>query len=303
MNAEAVDTFARFQRVLQVVKFEPYEDASAVVADFREGLLVGGPWRDERAFVALALAERCVQDRDYDQARVWALRGLQDGPRFDAFALLGDLAEHDGQINDAIRWYECALQLRHTDARYSSFPKRAGLDWKLRELNRRQKEIDSRASLVNIPMRAVRWVSPANHHTIFDEFGNMAGLFALVDAHIAHARATGLVDYMTVGPEPLRDDLRTLVQDVHLDEDVSAFVWSSPYRVRPAEPAWLMRDACNGVNVADDFRLITVAPDFMARLHRLGQKAWIESSTFGQLVLHNVVPGDLFAFYAPQVLS
>ena len=302
MNAEAVETFARFMRVLVVAKFEPYEDAAAVVSDFREGLLPLGPWRDERAVVALRLAERCVEDHDYEAARVWALRTLQDGPRFDAFALLGDLAEHDGRINDAIHWYECAVQMKDVFARYSSFSLRSKLVWRLEQFRRRQKEIDARATLANLPMRPVRWLADSNHHTVFDEWGNMAGLYALIDAHLHALDAEGLPDYITVSTTPLTDELRAMVRDAYLDDEISLFVWTSPYRVTPSEPAWLVRPVFGGVSVWDDFRIVTMQLELAKRLHRRGADVWVAAGSFGRLILENCDESDLFAFYAPQVL-
>ena len=76
---------------------------------------------DERQDLALTLARKHHQAKQLDEAEVWALRALQDGPSIDALALLGDICEDDGDLESAHRWYRLAcsgVDRRRYDAEY-----------------------------------------------------------------------------------------------------------------------------------------------------------------------------------------
>lgn len=66
---------------------------------------------DERAWIALGLAFRFYQEDNLDEADRWACRVLLDGPHSTAFCLLGDIAEDQGDLARARRWYQAACAI------------------------------------------------------------------------------------------------------------------------------------------------------------------------------------------------
>ena len=76
-----------------------------------------GPLASERAILAIGVAAMYFEREDFVQAEVWAMRGLLDGPRVEAFCLLGDIAETCDRIDQARVWYEAACACSRTDAR------------------------------------------------------------------------------------------------------------------------------------------------------------------------------------------
>lgn len=67
-----------------------------------------GPLAAERALLAIGLAGLYFDREDFVQAELWAMRGLLDGPRVEAFCLLGDIAETFDRLHEARVWYEAA---------------------------------------------------------------------------------------------------------------------------------------------------------------------------------------------------
>lgn len=62
----------------------------------------------ERGWIAIGCSILYYNRADFINANIWAIRSLMDGPRVDAFAFLGDIAEADGRIVDAVCWYGAA---------------------------------------------------------------------------------------------------------------------------------------------------------------------------------------------------
>lgn len=84
------------------------ETAVKICQDYRFRAEVHGPLTDERAWLAMAAAWRYYRLGNFEQAELWAMRVLLDGPRVEAFCLLGDLAEDAGDLHRAHDWYICA---------------------------------------------------------------------------------------------------------------------------------------------------------------------------------------------------
>jgi hypothetical protein len=82
-------------------------DIEERVIDFR-GRTSSGAWATERGWLALRLARLYTDAKRFDEARTWALRALADGPRVDAFCLLGEIADQEGYTREALGWYEGA---------------------------------------------------------------------------------------------------------------------------------------------------------------------------------------------------
>lgn len=80
---------------------------------------IHGPLAAERVWLALSAAAIYHERGDLRQAEIWAIRALVDGPRIEAFTMLGDIAEDDGDLNRARRWYECACAIEPETAKFS----------------------------------------------------------------------------------------------------------------------------------------------------------------------------------------
>ncbi len=86
-------------------------EGAAIVEKFRLSIEPNGPGAYQRQWVALAMAIRYYQEDDSQEANRWACRALLDGPSLNAFCLLGDLAEEDGDLPRARSWYEAACAM------------------------------------------------------------------------------------------------------------------------------------------------------------------------------------------------
>jgi GT2 family glycosyltransferase len=92
--------------------------ATASVMSFRSAFTDPG-LGDERAWLAVELA-KAYSDKDlFTEAKLWALRALSDGPRPDALAILGDIAEVKGDLIGARNWYEAASAMGRPNVRYA----------------------------------------------------------------------------------------------------------------------------------------------------------------------------------------
>ena len=69
---------------------------------------IHGAHESERVWLALSAAALYFEKKDFRRAEQWGVRGLLDGPRLEAFVMLGDIAEAEGDLNRARSWYECA---------------------------------------------------------------------------------------------------------------------------------------------------------------------------------------------------
>lgn len=74
---------------------------------------IHGPYVTERVWLALSVAAYYMHSNEVDlrKAEQWAVRALLDGPRIEAFAMLGDIAEDEGDLHRARLWYECACAI------------------------------------------------------------------------------------------------------------------------------------------------------------------------------------------------
>ena len=90
-------------------------EAVRLVEDYRLRIEPHSILADERAIIALTLGFRFYYEDNLDQAEVWALRALLDGPRVAAFCLLGDIAEEEGDLVRARGWYEAACAITIPD--------------------------------------------------------------------------------------------------------------------------------------------------------------------------------------------
>lgn len=106
-RAKAGDLHALFHLAKHRIA-DDHPEAFDLVQEFRFRAEVEGPLADERTWVALYAAARHYNNDNYDQARVWCLRTLLDGPRAEPLCLLGDIAEDRGDLETAKIWYEMA---------------------------------------------------------------------------------------------------------------------------------------------------------------------------------------------------
>ena len=79
-----------------------------LAAEYRLRTEIHGPKAVERMWLALSAAAYYHEKEDLRNAEAWAMRVLLDGPRVEAFCLLGDIAEDEKDYRRALAWYECA---------------------------------------------------------------------------------------------------------------------------------------------------------------------------------------------------
>jgi hypothetical protein len=84
------------------------EEGAKLAEDYRLRVEPHGPFTEERAWLATQAAFAFYKNEELGEAERWALRILLDGPRIEAFCLLGDLAEDQADLEQALTWYEIA---------------------------------------------------------------------------------------------------------------------------------------------------------------------------------------------------
>lgn len=89
-------------------------EAVKLVEDYRLRCDVGGVLGEDRAWLALALAFRFYEQGTMEEACRWACRALLDGPSVAAFCVLGDVAEDEGKLVQALQWYQAACSMKET---------------------------------------------------------------------------------------------------------------------------------------------------------------------------------------------
>lgn len=103
-------------------------DAVKFVEDFRLRCEPNSILGWKRQWLALGLAFRFFnKEGDTQEANRWAVRALLDGPSVAAFAILGDIAEDEGDLRRALSWYECACAV--TDSQHLAWPRVTELRW------------------------------------------------------------------------------------------------------------------------------------------------------------------------------
>lgn len=70
-----------------------------------------GKETDERAYRALSVAEAYYSAGEEDEAFTWTHQALVEGPRADAFCMLGKIAASQGDMPVAARWYDLACNM------------------------------------------------------------------------------------------------------------------------------------------------------------------------------------------------
>ena len=91
-----------------------FAEGERLAQDFRSRAEVHGPLAQQRGFLALGVGHLYYNRgsaKDIEQAELWFLRAMLDGPRMDAMCLLGDLAEERGDLGSALCWYEAACSM------------------------------------------------------------------------------------------------------------------------------------------------------------------------------------------------
>jgi glycosyltransferase involved in cell wall biosynthesis len=103
-------------------------DAVRLVEDFRLRCEPNSILGWKRQWLALGIAFRFyTKENDFQEANRWAVRALLDGPSIAAFALLGDIAEDEGDLPRALAWYECACAV--SDTTNLVWPRLTNLRW------------------------------------------------------------------------------------------------------------------------------------------------------------------------------
>lgn len=201
------------------------------VESFRENTEVRGPWSDERARLALHLAVQHFDRRSLPEARVWALRALQDGPRPDAYCVLGDVSEEEKQYDDALHWYRCARAAEARLPRYPFADLISNIDARLAAIERSRME--HRPGLV---IRKAHQYGELKPHVFgcmenperLERFGKPVFQGGFVET-LAQAAAFDVP--FTYIDSDLHDDDVSVICRTYVDEDVTFIAWKSAYRV------------------------------------------------------------------------
>ncbi len=107
--------------ILQVeaaIRANQLSSADEWLREFRDRAPRLGGFDDHRSGLALKLAAAYTSAGDLDHGRVWALRSLGDVVRADALCLLGEIAAVEGDLENAERWYDAALDVSDQATRY-----------------------------------------------------------------------------------------------------------------------------------------------------------------------------------------
>lgn len=91
------------------------EDGVRLAQDYRFRAEVHGPLAPQRAWLAIGSSFLYYEKEDFANAELWALRAMLDGPRIEAACVMGDIAEDQGDLDLALRWYEVACATREND--------------------------------------------------------------------------------------------------------------------------------------------------------------------------------------------
>jgi tetratricopeptide (TPR) repeat protein len=85
--------------------------AVQLAEDFRSRVYPNSVLMEQRQWVSLAVAFRYYNEDQLAEANRWSCRTLLDGPSLPAFCLLGDIAEDEGDLPRALRWYQAACAI------------------------------------------------------------------------------------------------------------------------------------------------------------------------------------------------
>jgi hypothetical protein len=87
----------------------------------------------ERTWLAFSAAWNLYETDSFDEVELWCIRALHDGPYIEALCLLGDVAEDQGDIERAWRWYELACAAPPANKIAITWPVFTDLRWGRRD--------------------------------------------------------------------------------------------------------------------------------------------------------------------------
>jgi hypothetical protein len=115
-RAAAGDLMSLFHLAKHRTAIGDITEAVRLVEDFRLRVEPNSPLLIQRQWLSLAMARRFFVDEGrLDEANRWACRTLLDGPSVPAFCMLGDIAESEGDLTRALRWYQAACAVQDDD--------------------------------------------------------------------------------------------------------------------------------------------------------------------------------------------
>jgi len=113
-SVEAGDMNALYHLAKHRIGENNLVEAIPLVERFRLNLEVNGPAARERAHLAVGVGMIYFLREAWDEAQMWAVRALLDGPSIEAFSLLGDIAIKGEDTETALTWYEAACDTSAT---------------------------------------------------------------------------------------------------------------------------------------------------------------------------------------------
>ena len=140
-QAQHDQTNATFRAVQAAI--ERPSDMNAIeesVIEFRSRTDPHGSLNDERHGIALMTAAAFYNHGDLVRAEIWACRALAEHARPEAFALLGEIADSRGDVEEALQWYRaaCAAVTFPTRYRLGQIADRHWQQRRLHELEQQQ---------------------------------------------------------------------------------------------------------------------------------------------------------------------
>jgi glycosyltransferase involved in cell wall biosynthesis len=110
---------ALFHAAKHFMGYEQVDRAIPLIEYFRLRTEIHGMYVDERIWLALMVAGYYHGRGELRLAEQWGCRALLDGVTIEAAALLGAIAESDGDPVRALRWYECACAVESRASKFT----------------------------------------------------------------------------------------------------------------------------------------------------------------------------------------
>lgn len=98
-------SFSDFLVAVEKTSQVDFQKAEQLVIDFCKEKLPGSA--EIRAYACMLLV-RAALNRDENAAQTWCFQALSDGPRVDAFCVLGELEAQKNNVDAALTWYDAA---------------------------------------------------------------------------------------------------------------------------------------------------------------------------------------------------
>jgi len=100
------DPWVVFHVAKDVLVRDMVTDATRLVRRYLELTEHQPTYREGRSFLKVSLSAACLRKEKFSDARFWAVEALHEGPRIEAFGMLGTLCEMQGEFYQALAWFQ-----------------------------------------------------------------------------------------------------------------------------------------------------------------------------------------------------